>query len=569
MDIEKLLKKKHWTGAELGRLQIAITSIAYGESFKNGESNPKPIVEKERMHEMLRTLAGTHEAGVYNSYIAMHEWIRNVSQTSLAQEQQALVQIEKINNILSKILEVENVFTYISFLPKIMTQKQYKNAVNESLKGLWDENEKPVKVRGLTIVKFALSSCLTLLKKHPRANNPLKPLKEKLSKEFVRDTTILEKYNKIMRRGYYVLEDGTRSDQVPPDELRKIISPELSKILNEDSKLSEDEKKLLNLKSTQHRIEEMSKNHYHGISAPAQKSFTKKIQWHYYKEPPKNLTKWDILKEGRLEDFYFSKSEEKNHQQEVKEFESLMTEFPMVIEAITNDIGEKYPDLSNLKGLTAEKLDKKYYPEKILFDDNFYSFRDVVTSDRYVFKDDPEAQNGIAILKNSTAEKYTMPDLNIVLRSPLEKYYPENKDYKDNKNEIKECRNLILQSVYFVQGFNAALNIIASEFDLEEVQNFSQPVHLLKEKIEKNNNLVYLIHESINDLIKYGGESADKQKKLETLKTVFDPIDLSEFEIPQAKIDEATKNISDLTGFYEHDLNPYLTLCVRDPQTEA
>lgn len=43
-DINRLLKKKGWTGAELGRLEIANSALAYDKALKSNSITQEPIV---------------------------------------------------------------------------------------------------------------------------------------------------------------------------------------------------------------------------------------------------------------------------------------------------------------------------------------------------------------------------------------------------------------------------------------------------------------------------------------------------------------------------------------------
>ena len=68
LNIDKLLKKKCWTGSELGRLQIVTTLKAF-QKVEAGEESPEKVVDRSHIRKMLDTLGRT----VYNARVSERE----------------------------------------------------------------------------------------------------------------------------------------------------------------------------------------------------------------------------------------------------------------------------------------------------------------------------------------------------------------------------------------------------------------------------------------------------------------------------------------------------------------
>ena len=73
VNVDRLLKKKGWTGAELGKLQIANVLIAYKKGLETGNPNEEGVVSRVEFKKMLNTITDPIEAKVYNGYMAIYE----------------------------------------------------------------------------------------------------------------------------------------------------------------------------------------------------------------------------------------------------------------------------------------------------------------------------------------------------------------------------------------------------------------------------------------------------------------------------------------------------------------
>lgn len=175
-DIKRILRKRSWTGRELGILELTNMCELYRQGLE-GEAHPKPIVEPARFQKMLDTIRGTEDSKDYNGYIAIYDWLRLHNYIALAHEQQAQFQVERITNALKNAGTAEMFFQYIGQLPLIVTEKQYNAMRNEAR-----EREISGKEDNLfMLVERALYFFSRQLDEEPEASgNPLRALKEKL-----------------------------------------------------------------------------------------------------------------------------------------------------------------------------------------------------------------------------------------------------------------------------------------------------------------------------------------------------------------------------------------------------
>lgn len=588
LNINRLLKKKGWTGAELGRLQIANTALAYDKAVKADNPNQEPVVSSADFQKMLATLTDPTEGRIYNGYISIHNWVSNTSQVALAQEQQAQLQFYRLWTIISNAITAEDIYSYIEELPCIMTEKQYKETVEKRTQETLHPDGEEIGDNVLQLLFNALDYYIRLLETQPRAKNPLKPLKKKLEKELVKDPHILENYNRVRGLGYYTLEDGTRSDKVSPTEWRELVNPTIFSLIDEDSQLGEKEAELIKQSIRERRIITDARYMYEGDLTQREaeekrhedeirEGFSKACQWHYYEDSPEGLlTKWEVLEEGELLEYYPYFEDGQTEEEALELCKAFSSEFPTVVKALLEDMGQKY-GLTELKSLPVEKWLDTVYSWEDLYKLDFYGFKASTTGDTSIFNGNKRALlNGIAILRPSDlldrspridpdTGYYIAPDLRkSLLPLSLEAFFTDSEDYSDNVDAVEDAKQTLLASMYFVEGFNKGLELIATLYDVEEVKLFSRPLDHLRDRVDALNKSIYMLYRRIKNT-DYESEE-ERAKKLEVLKDIFQPIDLNKLRIPEERIEQAKRNMKDFKGFKDNALDPYLQLCIYSPQ---
>lgn len=583
LNIDRLLKKKGWTGEELGRLDLANTALAYKKAVETNNPEQEPIISRSDFEKMLNTLSDPIEGRVYNGYIAIHHWISTTMQIAIAQSQQAQLQIDKLCSYIHHAMVAEDVYSYIEGLPLIMTEKQYKETVEKRTQEILKPNGEPQYHNVLSLLFYAIGYYTDLLSTHPRTKNPLKPLKKKLESELVKDPHILENYNKVMGLGYYTLEDGTRSDKVSPTEWGKLITPTIFKAIDEASQLEEEDREALKQNIRERRLITDAKYMYEEsltereaqrkrAEGETEEGFLKACQWHYYEDSPEGLlTKWEVLETEELKEYY--NYLEATEEEALEMCRAFLAEFPTVVKALLDDMQKRY-GMKELKDLPVEKWLETTYSWEELCKMDFYGFRSETIGDAAIFNGNRRAViNGVAILKpivlnycgcvDPETGDYIAPELRKSLRTlSLESFFTDNEEYSDNVDRVEQARSLLLSSLYFVDGFNKALELIASMYKVEEVKYFS--VATVKDRVEGLNDSIYLLYRRIS-ATEYEDPEL-KKKKLEVLKDIFQPIDLEKIKIPTSQLNIAKDNMKDFKGFKDPFKDPYINLCMYKPE---
>lgn len=564
--MEKLLNKKGWTGAELGKLSIANLMLGYKRVLENNNQNEELDISKEDIRKMVNTLKDPSEKKTYNGYMDIYEWIVRNLQVAVSQEQQAQLQHRILLNIVSNALVAEDVYGYIDQLPLIMTEKQFNETVDKRTQEIINPKggiEDNIQQLIFTAIEYYIQQ----LKTNPNAKNPLKPLKKKLEKELVKDPNILENYNEIAGYGYYSLEDGTRSDQVSDEEWSTALG--YDDISNSEIIRRHTETASIMFKNgvTEEEAEQIRQEQ------DEKDGKAKKCEWHYYDKAPEDLNKWEILESGDLYEYY---TDTKTREHTIELAKAFADEFPEVTEAILEDIAINYPTLKYVKELSPEEwleLDKCPTWE-ILYKLDFYGFKNNYTDIVNIFDGQPRAVlNGVAILKpsrfSSNIDKetgyFSPPDIRSTLAGYyLESYFPESEDYAQNIDFIEDLRETFTASLYYLKAFDLCLELISSMYGIEEILIARPHVGFIEAKAKDLNNLIYMLHKRIES-IRYENKEL-KKKKLEVLQNILYPIDLSKIVIPKKRLERTKEAIKDFKAFTDDRLNPSNLLCIYDPE---
>lgn len=570
LNIDRLLKKKGWTGEELGRLELANTLNMFSQSLQ-GIQEPVPIVSKADFRKMLDTITDPIEGRIYNGYISIHEWFSTAYTYATANEQQAYLNFYELMTTITNAITAESVYKYVSELPLIMTEKQYKQTVEQRTEEiLAKDGETAFNLFNLLVE--ALDYYIRQLQKEPRKANPLKPLKKKLEAEKVTDPLILTKYNKVMGYGYLETPDGKRSDKLSSEEWAKALMPD-NRPYNPEA---EKERRILThahfMYTEGMSFEEADSAVY---KASVERGETIEPTFHYYPEPPEDLNKWEILETGDLGEYYVSLWGEEREglsyeESIVADAKDFIKEYPTVVKALLEDM-EQY--IEGVSSIPVEEWVNQLYSCRDLYRVNAYGFREMYTDDIAIFDGNRRAQlNGIAILKPNSigctridreTGFYKAPEIrNILYSISLEAYFTDAEDYAENIEKLARAKKLLLDSLYFLKGYNLALDLIAERFKLEELEVAKLSTENLEERIQALNSSIELLYKRIKET-DYEDEEL-KAKKLEVLKDVFTPISLAGLDIPEEKIEKAKKDMKDFKAFKDEMLDLRLTLCYRD-----
>lgn len=604
-DIKRLLNKKGWTGRELGILELTNMAVMFRQALEGKQ--PEPIVDQARFRTMINGITDRQQGKVYNGYISIHEWLSiryNVAQTQL---QQAQLQYRTLVGYITDATLAEDVYRYIEQLPAIMTEKQYRDAREAGLKKwLYDEDGTERGDSLAALIERGISFYTKQLQTNPAKPNPLKAIRKKYIAEPVKSKLILEGYNEVMGEGYYTIEDGSgrRSDTMTAEEWQEaIITPAMKQALR-DMKTADGSGTEYTQQIATRRLLDRAKVIFEGgTEADADEAQQKKdyerglatpVKWHYYEEAPADLTKWDIVEAG-LMDFYGGLfcGMDVSEGEYLAELEDFLTEFRELADAIIADIEKLYltgkkqlqplpvkghKPLKDIASLPLEDWSSTVFSWGDLYKLDVYGFKDEAEEDSTVFDGNGRAlRNGIAILRDVSSPLYVRhvdekgyyiePSIRHKLSNfTLEAFFPEAEDYADNLEIVETARQTLIESYYHLKGYNYALEIIASFYDVPEIAIFQMNTSGIEDKIRAFNGLVPILYKKILDTDYEDKEL--KERKLQVLKDLFQPIDYEALTIPEEKKEAAQQLLVDFKAFQPENANRFDGMLCTLPEPE-
>lgn len=469
-DIKRILRKRRWTGRELGILELYEMCELYRQDLE-GIAEPKHIVEPDRFRQMLDTVRGTEAGKDYNGYLAIYEWLRLHNYIALAHEQQAQLQIISMHNDLTNATIAETLFSYIDELPMIVTEKQYNDMRAEAR-----ENELTGKHDNLfALVERGLSYYAQRLRENPRdKDNPLRALKVKLQR------------------------------------------------------------------------------------TPATSSFVLSA----YQEPPE-ISLWDELTD--LTEYYqhaaYTLQGEPEEAEAVEEVKDFLIYFHEAADAVLKDIEEKgLISGISLRDLPAERWIEPRISWRELYERDIYGMRALVDADTTLFDGNKRAIfNGIAIVRSSDLLQSSRIDGRGYYKPPqfadgvkplsLEAYFADDEAGKKKRRDRAKYWQALRDSYALLLGFNKALELIAEAFDIEPIKVFRIDIESMQKNIEEVNELRNALELMLTET--HAGDYFLKQKKVEVLREVFPPFDISGIQIPERNIAAARELMKDYKAFRE------------------
>ncbi len=582
MDMKRLLNKKGWTGRELGIIELTNMAVQFRQALQGEE--PKPLIETSQLQKMVNEIKDPVQGRAYNGYISIHEWLSlkyNIAQTQI---QQAQLQYRTLEGFITTAILAEDVYRYVEQLPAIMTQKQYDEAREKGIEAyLTDEDGKDLQSNIFNLIERATAFYLHKLQTEPEKPNPLKAIRKKYIAQPVKSKLILDRYNEVTGEGYYTLEDGRRSDQMTSEEWQEAITtPKMKEALTQDGSGTDY--------IAQQRLIDRSRVIFNGGTeeeadkADYEQELLLPAEWHTYTEPPTDLTKWDIIEQELLFEFYPASLDgedpytESNFNASMEDFKE---EFSELVAAMLSDMDKRY-----FKGdkVQASKLPVKEWATTLiswrrLYELDFYGERAEAESDTSIFNGNKRALfNGVAIVRPSDLlykccrideqGYYTEPEIQSSLKKfSLEAFFTEAEDYASNIEVMETSRETFLDSYYFIIGYNYAVDRIAAVYDVPELEVFKMSIEELSDRIDAFNALVPVLYMRIKDT-----DYSDKElqaMKLKVLKDYFQPVEYKALAIPEKNKKEIEELLEDFKAFKPENADRFYNLLCTRPKTEG
>lgn len=583
--LKNLLKKKGWTGKEVGKLLIA----SMLQDLKQKSQEHKEVLFSQSDFEKIEgSLNSDRDYITYGVYRDLYSSIIDSFNRGQGQYQQFFNGYYRLLLELREMKNADKAQKSINNTPLIMTEKQYKRLRAEAIKTLRNRKESFCSLMFRLLEMFLENG-----RNIPKAIK--KVLQDTKKKSAIGNRFVLV-YNEAYRKGYYSLPDGRRSDQMPDKEWQKIMDEEFLKryklIINEkpatlqETKLEYNQSckmkacelffkgiktvKELILEQTgqptqltderlEKALEDTIGSYANTIEFNPDTEEIEKIldfrmnyvQWHIYKEPPKDLTLYDLLEMYIVEykDSYTIDSKEV--------LQHLRKDIPELYNAIKNFIEKNIPQA---RGLKANQLHEEIVSWGELADIGLYGYKELINpTDHEIIeihtknKDTTEnlskrlkGLNGIAIIKHPDKEQIDKNGDYIEKKSPLlffRNLYKLESDTTLIENLHSYVKIFIYPALKYLYAFNALMEIIGKVYDLPELAKGTKyELTLFESQMNGFNDLLYLFYCFV-----YGNKE-EKQHKRTIIKNAFSPLEYDNLKPSQNAIEEVTIELTNL-GF--------------------
>lgn len=598
--IDSLLNKKGWTGVEVGKALVA--SIIHDIRHQS-EPDYKPLFSQSDFDKMESSLNTERDYLAYGVYRDLYSGLIDAYNRGQGQHQQFYNGYYRYAMHLKDCTVAEQTLQTAELTPYVMTQEQY-NKLKE---------QRETTLKGFT---ESFSRLLFTLLSHIMSNpedapEDIRTAIEATKKEAVTNERILSTYCEVYGMGYYQLPDGTRSDNLEGEEWREKLKEEYLKThklringkqasfedtilhYNTERRLKgyelfftgidavkalyedhtgetlppEDEvgimkalESLLNLRDDENPVEKNTVPLHPAVlqikDIVEGEMLGSGAEWHYYKEAPAELTKYDIIAESLC---FYDGEESEGGEPQLKEFKA---DYPALYKALEAYIKELVPQARDLKPTQYSKefitwgelaeLKVGRYPAYCIADD----VTDILEALAETDEDTTE---------NLLKRKRLMFNGIVIAQAPNAYQLNERGEYIDNikhilgfssvfsidsigksestKEDIQAFRdNLFLPALQYLYAFNALVKILGAIYDLDELGEVEISTERFESQLEALNNQLYMLYGDVY------GTDADKERKRDIIKEVFQPINLDELKPTAEAIETVTAEL-DRLGF--------------------
>ena len=579
--LKNLLKKKGWTGKEVGQLLIA---SMLNDIKQQGQGEKTPLFSQSDFEKMESSLTSDRDYISYGVYRDLYSSIIDGFNRGQGLYQQFYNGFSRLFTELREVENADNAQKSIDDTPLIMTESQYKRLEAEAVQTLRGYKESYYSLLFYILEKF--------LDAGDEAPEPIRTAIEATKKIPAEKITFSRSYNEQMGEGYYTLPDGRRSDQLTSEEWQKalmdcFLSRHKLTINGEPATAEEtvqhyNQNRLIKsyelffkgakairelvlertgkeLELTDEEIEEalndtidyVGKARYTPTAEQIAEAldFSEPTEWHTYEKLPEGLTAYDLL--GLITDSSsYGDTDEKKH------LKAFKTEYKELYTALNAYIEENVP---KARGLKPNQLYKDIVSWGELADAGIIGYSSLIQpDDREIVQiwtdgeDSTESKSkrlrtglrGIAILRNPTSYQTDENGDYIEKKSPLQ-FFQSLYTLEGNGDKIAEIQgytgNLIYPALGYLYAFNALMEIIGKVYDLPELAEVARyDTSLFESKMSGFNGMLYFFYHDV-----YGNEE-EKQRKRAIIKEVFRPLEAETLKPSQEAIEEVTAELTKL-----------------------
>lgn len=579
--LKNLLKKKGWTGVEVGKLLI---DSMLNDIKQQGQADKEPLFSQSDFEQMESSLTSDRDYLTYGVYRDLYSSIIDSFNRGQGLYQQFYNGFSRLFSELREVENADNAQASIDETPLIMTESQYKRLeaeAGEVLRGYKDSY--------YSILFYILEKFLDAGEEAPK---PIRDAIEATKKIPAKDKSFSRSYNELMGEGYYSLPDGRRSDQMTSEEWQETLQAEFLKshklTINGEPATPEETVQHYNqnrliasyelffkgakairelvlertgkqLDGTDEELEEalndtiayVGKAHYKPNAEQIAEAldFATPTEWHTYEELPEGLTAYDLL-DLITDSSNYGETDPKKH---LKAFKA---EYPELYTALNAYIEEKVPQA---RGLKPNQLYKDIVSWGELAEHGVIGYSSLIQpDDREIVQiwtegeDTTESKSkrlrtglkGIAILRHPAPHQTDENGDYIEQKSPLH-FFQSLYTLEGDGDKIAELQgyidNLINPALGYLYAFNALMEIIGKVYDLPELAEVARyDTTLFESKMSGFNGLLYVFYHDV-----YGNE-AEKQHKRAIIKEAFRPLEAEPLKPSQEAIEEITAELTKL-----------------------
>lgn len=585
--LDKLLKKKGWTGKEVGQLLIA---SLLNDIKQLGQGKKTPLFSQADFEKMESSLNSDFDYLSYGVYRALYSSIIDSYNYGEALCQQFYNGFSRLFSVLREVQIADNIQKAYDDTPLIMTESQYKRLKAEAVQTLRGRKESYY-----SLLFYILEKSLDAGDEAPE---PIRTAIEATKEIPAEKITFSRSYNEQMGEGYYSLPDGRRSDQMTSEEWQKALEEEFLRThkltINGEPASTEETIREYNrdrriksyelffkgakairefvlertgkeLDGTDEEIEEalndilndtidyVGKARYNPNAEKIAEAlgFSTPAEWHTYEELPEGLTAYDLL-------HLIAESSSDEETDEKKHLKAFKTEYKELYTALNAYIEENVP---KARGLKPNQLYKDIVSWGELADAGIigYSSR-IQPDDREIVQIWTEGEDttenkskrlragrrGIAILRNPASYQTDENGDYIEEKSPLP-FFLSLYTLEGDGDKIAEINsyidNLIYPALNYLYAFNSLMGIIGKVYDLPELEEVARfDTRIYESNMSGYNGMLYLFYHNV-----YGNEE-EKQRKRAIIKKIFRPLEADTLKPSQEAIEEVTAELTKL-GF--------------------
>ena len=561
--IKSLLKKKTWTGEEVGKLLFA--SLANDIKMQRGEADA-PLLTTEEFDAIAGNLSyNPTQLHIYYAYHDAYKFVIEGFNRCSGLYQQFCHGYYRMSLTLHSCYRDNVLQKSLDRSPLIVTQSQYSR-----LKAKTIENLRSLSLSYINMFFDILDYFMRDdIKDVP---DEIKTALEDAKKTSAKGSSYYNDYNKSFDYGYYELADGTKSDDLSEEEWWKALGLDgrvdvrsnlsrgvvktnelffkgpsyarqfVRETIGEEIDLSDEE--------LERYLEPYAKNEFSSrkikpISEALEVFVTgnrNTLTWRYYDTPPDDLSLFDVLP-LYCDDGYDSK----------KVFKLLKDEAPQVFKSIKNYIESILPSVKSIKAAQHTKpcttwgemadlgcATYIYYtePSELNIIETFY-------------EDGPQGEaarragmsfNGIAILQNdSCSDLDEQGNYTRQTREFLNAYgsLGSSLDNKE-KTSLLSCVKNISTSMKYLYCYNILIDMLVNVYGVKDIYVAKYDIDELEEKLRAYNSILYMTYASV-----YGNDE-EKKRKRQSIKEAFKEIDYNAFKPSKEAVDRVRREMEEL-----------------------